>query len=141
MRKQILIVDDEVSIHKMLGFILSEDYNIVNKESGAEALKWLENGNKPDLIISDLEMPHINGESFIRDIKVNELFRDTPVILLSGAENLERIVEGMVYRADCFLAKPFNPAELKSCITAQLRKLDLTNNQAVNTNPGLAAVD
>lgn len=127
MRKQILIVDDELSIHKILEFILAADYDLVIKENGAEALTWLENGSNPDLIISDLEMPHIDGESFIRNLKISDLFRDTPVILISGADNLESKVEQMTYRADCFLKKPFNPEELKSCITASLLNYDLSN--------------
>lgn len=127
MRKQILIVDDELSIHKILTFILSEDYDLVIKENGAEALSWLESGNNPDLIISDLEMPFIDGESFIRNLKISGLFNDTPVILISGAENLKCIVQQMAYKADCYFKKPFDPVELKSTIIASLLHHDLTN--------------
>ncbi|WP_411273647.1 response regulator [Daejeonella sp.] len=127
MRKQILIVDDELSIHKILNFILSADYDLVVKENGAEALSWLEDGNNPDLIISDLEMPYIDGESFIRNLKISGLFPNTPVILISSADNLEGIVQRMAYKADCFFKKPFNSAELKSCIIASLLNYDLTN--------------
>lgn len=127
MKKQILVVDDELSILKLLNFILSKDYDIVVKQNGAEAISWLEDGNDPDLIISDLEMPYIDGGSFIRNLKISGFYRDTPVILLSGAENLEAIVEKMPYRADCFFKKPFNPSELKSSITASLIKYELTN--------------
>lgn len=125
-KKQILVVDDETSIHKILNFLLSTDYNIVVKQDGAEAISWLEAGNNPDLIISDLEMPYVDGESFIRSLKVSQTHRDTPVILISGADNLELIVERMAYRADFFFKKPFRPAELKSCITSSLLNNNLT---------------
>ncbi|MGV3684727.1 MAG: response regulator [Daejeonella sp.] len=128
MKKQILIVDDELSILKLLNFILSKDYDLVIKQNGADAITWLEDGNDPALIISDLEMPYIDGVSFIRNLKISGFYRDTPVILLSGADNLETIVEQMPYRADYFFRKPFNPAELKSSITASLLQHELTNS-------------
>jgi len=127
MKKQILVVDDELSILKLLHFILSKDYDLVIKQNGAEAISWLEDGNDPDLIISDLEMPYIDGGSFIRNLKISGFYRDTPVILLSGSDNLEAIVKQMPHKADCFLKKPFNPAELKSSITASLLHYELTN--------------
>ncbi len=112
----------------MLNFILSKDYDLIIKQNGADAISWLEDGNFPDLIISDLEMPFIDGGSFIRNLKISGFYRDTPVILLSGADNLETIVEQMPYRADCFFKKPFNPAELKQSISAALNQYDLAHN-------------
>ncbi|RYH19919.1 response regulator, partial [archaeon] len=64
-KKQILVVDDEVSILKLLNFVLSSQYDLVIKNSGVEALTWLEEGNSPALILSDLEMPYFDGSSFI----------------------------------------------------------------------------
>ncbi|MES3018347.1 MAG: response regulator [Bacteroidota bacterium] len=128
MKRQILVVDDELSILKLLNFILSKDYDLVIKQNGADAIAWLEDGNDPALIISDLEMPYIDGGSFIRNLKISGFYRDTPVILLSGADNLETIVEQMPYRADCFFKKPFNPAELKLSIRTALNQYELANN-------------
>lgn len=128
MKKQILVVDDELSILKLLNFILSKEYDLVIKQNGADAISWLEDGNDPALIISDLEMPYIDGGSFIRNLKISGFYRDTPVILLSGADNLENIVEQMPYRADSYFKKPFNPAELKASISAALNQYDLTNS-------------
>ena len=128
MKKQILVVDDELSILKLLNFILSKDYDLVIKQNGADAISWLEDGNDPALIISDLEMPYIDGESFIRNLKISGFYRDTPVILLSGADNLENIVAKMPFQADCYFKKPFNPAELKLSITDALLKYDVIHN-------------
>ncbi|SKB82587.1 response regulator [Daejeonella lutea] len=128
MKRQILVVDDELSILKLLNFILSKEYNLIIKQNGADAISWLEDGNDPDLIISDLEMPYIDGGSFIRNLKISGFYRDTPVILLSGADNLETIVEQMPYRADYFFKKPFNPTELKLSISTALYQYDLANN-------------
>jgi DNA-binding response OmpR family regulator len=128
MKKQILVVDDELSILKLLNFILSKDYNLVIKQNGADAISWLEDGNDPALIISDLEMPYIDGGSFIRNLKISGFYRDTPVILLSGADNLEKVVEQMPFQADCFFKKPFNPAELKLSIIEILQKHNVASN-------------
>ena len=128
MKKQILVVDDELSILKLLNFILSKDYDLVIKQNGADAISWLEDGNDQALIISDLEMTYIDGGSFIRNLKISGFYRDTPVILLSGADNLDKIVEQMPFRADCYFKKPFNPTELKSSITEILQKHNVANN-------------
>lgn len=116
MKKQILIVDDEISILKLLNFILSKEYDLVIKNSGVEAVNWLEEGNDPDLIISDLQMPYFDGTSFVRSLKISGFYRDTPVLLLSGTENLEDQVGKMPFKVESFLEKPFNPSTLKVMI-------------------------
>ncbi len=120
-KKQILIVDDELSILKLLNFVLSKDYDLVIKNSGVEALSWLEEGHDPSLIISDLHMPYFDGSSFIRNLRVSGLYRNTPVIVLSGAENLEEKMQQMPFQVDGFIPKPFNPAQLKQVISNVFR--------------------
>lgn len=123
MREEILIVDDELSILKLLNFVLSKEYKLIIKNSGVEAISWLEEGNEPSLIISDLHMPYFDGSSFIHNLKVSGFFREIPVILLSGAENLESVADGMSHKAEAYIQKPFNPDALKAEIT---RLLSLT---------------
>jgi len=118
-KKSILIVDDELSILKLLSFILASEYDLIIKKSGIEAIAWLEEGNDPDLIISDLMMPYFDGSTLIRNLKLSGFYRNTPVILLSGAEDLADKVKQMPFKIDSYLEKPFNPAVLKSQI-AQL---------------------
>lgn len=116
LQKTILIVDDEPSILKLLSFILSPKYNLIIKTSGIEAITWLEEGNDPDLIISDLMMPYFDGESLIKNLKISGFYRNTPVILLSGAEDLAEKVKEMSFKIDGYLEKPFNPEVLKNRI-------------------------
>ena len=122
MKIQILVVDDDLIILKLLNFILSRDYELTIKDSGIEALNWLEEGNDPALIISDLEMPYLDGSSFIHNLKISGYYRDTPVIMLSGAFDLEERVAGMQYKVDGHLHKPFNPADLKKTISNLLNR-------------------
>lgn len=123
-KKQILIVDDEISILKLLNFVLSSDYELVIKTSGVEALTWLEEGNSPALILSDLEMPYFDGSSFIHNLKISGFYRDTPVIILSGASNLTDRVEKMPFILDDYIPKPFNPTQLKEAIINVFKKYD-----------------
>ncbi|WP_276088402.1 response regulator [Pedobacter sp. JY14-1] len=123
-KKQVLIVDDEVSILKLLNFVLSDLYELVIKTSGVEALSWLEEGNSPSLIISDLEMPYFDGSSFIYNLKISGFYRDTPVIILSGAQNLEERISRMPFQLDACIPKPFNPTQLKEAISKVFQKYD-----------------
>lgn len=123
-KKQVLIVDDEVSILKLLNFVLSDLYELVIKTSGVEALSWLEEGNSPSLIISDLEMPYFDGSSFIYNLKISGFYRDTPVIILSGAQNLEERILRMPFQLDACIPKPFNPTQLKEAISKVFQKYD-----------------
>jgi len=119
-KRQILIVDDEPSILKLLNFILSKQYDIHAVESGYKAHMWLEDGNFPDLIILDLHMPHFDGTSFLKSIKISGFYREIPVIILSAAENLEKIVSNMPFSVEAYFPKPFNPEKLKDTITSVL---------------------
>lgn len=119
-RKVILIIDDEPSILKLLNFILSSTYDLTIKTSGIEAIAWLEEGNDPDLIISDLMMPYFDGSLLIKNLKVSGFYRNTPVILLSGADDLAEKVRAMPFTVDRYLQKPFNPTALKTSISELL---------------------
>ncbi len=127
-KKQILVVDDEVSILKLLNFVLSNDYDLVIKNSGVEALTWLEEGNSPALILSDLEMPYFDGSSFIHNLKISGFYRDTPCIILSGAINLEERVSQMSFTLDAYMPKPFNPVQLKEAISNVFKKYESIGN-------------
>jgi len=120
MKTQILVVDDDMSILKLLNFILSKDYDLIIKNSGLEALSWLEEGHDPALVISDLQMPYLDGQTFVRNLKISGFYRDTPIIVLSGAEDLEDTVAAMPFKIDSFLQKPFNPTSLKTAIRSVL---------------------
>ena len=124
MKKQILIVDDELSILKLLNFVLSPTYDLVIKNSGVDAISWLEEGNNPGLIISDLSMPYFDGNLFIRNLKISGFYRETPVILVSGEDNLADLVKDMPFKVNYFISKPFNPADLKAAIATIFKEHD-----------------
>ncbi len=116
MKKQILIVDDDQIITTLLNFILNPEYKVISKSNGIEAFRWLEEGNFPDLVISDLMMPYLDGSSFVKNLKNSGFYRNTPVVVLSGAEHLNTLMEQMPFKVDGYFKKPFNPTELKTLI-------------------------
>jgi len=116
-KKQILIVDGGLSLGKLLNFILAPEYRLTIKTNGIEALSWLEEGNDPDLVISSLRMPYFDGSMFIQNLRFSGLYRNTPVMLLSGEENLEEKVKQMSFKIDSYMEKPFDPTVLKHRIS------------------------
>jgi two-component system chemotaxis response regulator CheY len=128
MKRVLLIVDDDLSILKLLNFILSKEYDIVVKTNGFDALDWLEQGNMPELIISDLAMPTFDGQAFVKNVKISGFYKDIPVVLLSAAHDLDEQVLTMPFKVDAYLHKPFNPTILKSEISKILQVYDTPHN-------------
>ncbi|KQM78510.1 two-component system response regulator [Pedobacter sp. Leaf216] len=116
-KKQILLVDGGLNLGKLLNFILAPEYRLTIKTSGIDALSWLEEGNDPDLIISSLRMPYFDGKAFIQNLKCSGFYRNTPIMVLSGEENLEEKVKSMAFRIDSYMEKPFDPTVLKTQIS------------------------
>lgn len=127
MKRTLLIVDDDLSILKLLNFILSKDYEVVVKNNGIDAFGWLEDGNMPDLILSDLQMPYFDGQSFAKNVKISGFYRDIPVLLLSAAHDLDEQVSNMPFKIDGYMHKPFKPNELKSAIKQLLQVYESSN--------------
>lgn len=119
MKKKILVVDDEMSICLLLENFLSQEYDVITINSGEDALVWLES-NLPDLIISDIQMPNMEGFEFLTKVRQRGFTKHTPFIMLSArAESKERI---KCYRlgAQDYLTKPFNPEELEELVKKNL---------------------
>ncbi|WPU91020.1 response regulator [Mucilaginibacter sabulilitoris] len=127
MKSTLLIVDDDLSILKLLNFILAKDYDVVVKSNGIDAFGWLEDGNMPELIISDLQMPYFDGQSFVKNVKISGFYRDIPVILLSAAHDLDEQVSKMPFKVEAYIHKPFKPNDLKSAINQLLQVYESTN--------------
>ena len=119
MKKKILIVDDELSICLLLENFLSKEYDVFSTLNSYEALEWLES-NLPSLIISDIQMPGIDGFEFLTKVRQRGFTKNTPFVMLSAkSESKERI---KCYRlgAQDYLTKPFNPEELEEVVKKNL---------------------
>jgi len=112
MRKKILIIDDELSIRMLLENYLSKRNEVVTKVDGQEGIKYLEDGNMPDLIVADIQMPNMDGYEFLKQVKASGFFSNIPMIMLSGIESSQERVKFLRMGADDYIVKPFNPEEL-----------------------------
>src|SRR4028119_685168 len=103
----ILVVDDEASIQKLVSSALRRaGYDVTIASDGAEALLRL-NEAIPDLIVSDVMMPNIDGLELVQRVRADPALRAVPIVLLTAKGESEDIVTGLELGADDYLPKPF----------------------------------
>ena len=112
-KKKVLIVDDKEQIAKILYVYLQADYDCYYKQNPVEAIGWINQGNMPDLIISDIRMPEMRGDEFLAYLKHNELFRQIPVVMLSSEDSTSERIRLLEEGAEDYIVTPFNTMELK----------------------------
>lgn len=112
-KKKILLVDDKETIGKVASIYLGKDYDVTYLNNPLKAIDWLNQGNMPDLIISDIRMPEMTGDEFLRFMKANALYKNIPIIILSSEESTTERIRLLEIGAEDYILKPFNPLELK----------------------------
>ena len=120
----VLIVDDNNDIREYLRTILQEKYQVFEAEDGQKGLA-LAQEQVPDIIISDVMMPVMNGLEFCQNIKMNEITSHIPVILLTARALNSHQIEGYKSGADAYITKPFQPDLLLARIGNLLRNRHL----------------
>ncbi|RYX94031.1 response regulator, partial [bacterium] len=114
----ILIVEDDVALRFLLKNILKDQYNVYEADNGKTALSFLMH-NKPDIIISDVMMPDMDGLVFCKHVKSAPATSNIPFILLTARGSNEQKTEGYELGADAYIPKPFHITYLK----VRIRKL------------------
>src|SRR6267154_1782622 len=110
--KTILVVEDDLSMRWLLKYILRDKYEIIIKSNGLEAFSWLSVQNVPDLIISDIKMPVMDGFEFLENLTTSGLYRNIPVIMLTGFNEATTLKRCLDLGAYAYLVKPFSPNAL-----------------------------
>nr|WP_293835744.1 response regulator transcription factor [uncultured Arsenicibacter sp.] len=123
-RYNVMIVEDDAFIRKVLRQSLHQDFEVISHINAFEAMDWLEKGNPVDIILTDLKMPFMNGQEFIRTIRASALFGKTPIIILSTFDDSATRIACLEEGADDYMIKPFNPMEVKAKIMAVLRRTE-----------------
>lgn len=109
---KILVVDDKKTLSTMLAQYLGTTFQTTIKKNGIQALESLQEGNIPDLIITDLEMPEMDGFELITKVRQSGFFKNIPIIVLSCRDNSSDRIKCLKLGADDYMVKPFNPEEL-----------------------------
>ncbi len=110
-KKRILAVDDNAIVLSRIEGTLCNDYEVVTVNSGARALKYLKE-EKPDLILMDIRMAQKDGIETLRDIRNMDDRKDIPVIMLTGVENKDSVLESARLGICDYILKPFYSDEL-----------------------------
>lgn len=112
MSKRILAVDDSKTMREMVSFTLkSAGYEVIEAEDGKAALATL-NGEKIDAVITDLNMPNMNGFELIQSLRANPLYKFTPILMLTTEGDDSKKQQGKTAGATGWIVKPFNPQKL-----------------------------
>ncbi|MGO8919199.1 MAG: response regulator [Stellaceae bacterium] len=112
MAKKILAVDDSKTMRDMVAFALrSAGFDVTEAEDGRKALDQL-GSVKVDLVITDLNMPNMDGITLIRNLRADARFRALPILMLTTESDATKKAEGRAAGATGWLVKPFNPEKL-----------------------------
>jgi two-component system chemotaxis response regulator CheY len=116
MGKTILIVDDSTSLRQVVGIALKgAGYDVIEGCDGRDALTKLD-GRKIHLIISDVNMPNMDGISFVKALKQIPAYKFTPVIMLTTEAGDDKKREGQAAGAKAWVVKPFQPPQMLTAV-------------------------
>jgi two-component system chemotaxis response regulator CheY len=113
MAKNILIVDDSKTVRNLVAFIMKkEGFKVTTAEDGLDGLEKLYSSDAYDLIISDVNMPRMDGFTFIKTVREQDAYRDIPIIVLSTEGQEKDIQTGLNLGANLYMVKPAQPDKM-----------------------------
>ena len=117
MSKTILTVDDSASIRQMVSFTLKQaGYQVIEAVDGKDGLNKARS-HEANLVITDLNMPNMNGIELIRSLRQENAYKFTPILMLTTESDENKKNEGKQAGATGWIVKPFNPEQLLKVIT------------------------
>lgn len=121
MAKLILVVDDAITVRNLAQFALTKGgYQVIEAEDGIKGLAAAK-ANKVDLIISDLNMPNMNGMDMVRGIKADPKIKDIPIFMLTTEASPESAQQGKELGVTAWIVKPFVPDKLLAAVNKILK--------------------
>jgi two-component system, OmpR family, alkaline phosphatase synthesis response regulator PhoP len=139
---QILVIEDELAVRENIVDLLeAENYKVVATENGFIGLIWASE-HLPDLIISDVMMPEIDGHDILRALRQNPITATIPFIFLTALSDKNDIRSGMDLGADDYLTKPYARAELLNATASRIEKSKLiSQSKPINFQENEAGLD
>lgn len=121
MGKTALIVDDSRTMRQMVAFTLTNaGFTVVEAEDGKDAINKVSGGAKMDIVVTDLNMPEMDGIALIKELRKMSTFKFTPILMLTTESAMEKKKEGKEAGATGWIVKPFNPEVLLKTIAKVL---------------------
>ena len=129
MPKRLLVVDDEPNLLRAVAACLkAENYDVSTARSGQEALVHLAE-SIPDLIISDIRMPGMDGYKLARQLRASQRTALVPIVFLTAKDETADRIEGFRAGVDAYMTKPFEPDELIAVVNGILNRVERTHSQ------------
>jgi two-component system, chemotaxis family, chemotaxis protein CheY len=121
MPKTVLVVDDSISMRQMVSFTMKEaGFDVIEGSNGQDAIMRVQ-GKSVNLVITDLNMPVMDGLSMIRQLRGKPEFKFTPILMLTTESQQEKRQEGKAAGATGWIVKPFNPEQLLQVVAKVVR--------------------
>lgn len=121
----IVVMEDDAATRMLVASVLKKDgYDVLSADNGADGLA-LVRAHKPDLVISDIQMPVMDGFAMLQQLRAEPELAATPVILLTSLLERAHMRIGMTSGADDYITKPFRPGELREAAVAQLNRREM----------------
>jgi CheY-like chemotaxis protein len=118
----IVLMEDDAATRTLVASVLRKDgYDVLSADNGLSGLELVKK-NKPDLVISDVQMPEMDGFAMLQALRADPAIRGIPVVLLTSLQERAHMRIGMTSGADDYITKPFRPGELREAAAAQLNK-------------------
>jgi two-component system, chemotaxis family, chemotaxis protein CheY len=116
MGNTIMTVDDSASVRQMVSFTLKEaGYQVIEAADGRDAISKM-NGSQINLVVTDLNMPNMDGIELIKNIRANPKYKFIPILMLTTESQTEKKMEGKKAGATGWIIKPFQPQQLLSVV-------------------------
>lgn len=121
MGKTALIVDDSRTMRQMVAFTLTNaGFTVIEAEDGKDAVNKVSAGTKLDIIVTDLNMPEMDGITLIKELRRLTAYKFTPILMLTTESAMDKKKEGKEAGATGWIVKPFNPDVLLKTIAKVL---------------------
>jgi len=113
MQKRVLIIDDSKTVRNLVAFIMKQEgFRVLSAEDGFDGLEKLYETENVDVIICDVNMPRMDGFTFIQNVREQDAYRDMPIIVLSTEGQESDIQTGLNLGANIYMVKPAQPEKL-----------------------------
>lgn len=121
MSKTALVVDDSRTMRQMVAFTLTNaGFTVIEAEDGKDAVSKVAAGTKLDIVVTDLNMPEMDGITLIKELRQLTAYKFTPILMLTTESAMEKKKEGKEAGATGWIVKPFNPDVLLKTIAKVL---------------------